>query len=284
MNSLNSESGQMLLIVVLVMVVALTVGLSVATRSITNVKISKQNEESQRAFQAAEAGLELNIRKALDGGLQIGSDTQFDNNSSFTVANPTPIQISSTVGDYLNSGDPVTQDRGIDVWLMEYDNYKKAGPTESFGPSNAGSKTVELSWQKNGVTQTCSSGDTRTSALEVWVLKGTNKTTQLQVEKYYYDPCATATGYNTLPTDTTGENTATDDFKYRSTLTVANGIALKVIPIYNPTKIYVEGNNLPSQGKIVTSEGKSGETVRKLEYTQFYPEFPTEMFYALLTQ
>ena len=49
----------MLLVVVLTMIVALTVGLSLASRTITNMKISKQNEESQRAFQAAEAGIEL---------------------------------------------------------------------------------------------------------------------------------------------------------------------------------------------------------------------------------
>jgi len=279
MEYVKSQSGQMLLIVVLVMVVALTVALSVASRSITNVKISKQNEESQRAFQAAEAGLELNIRIALESGLVVGGDSKFDNNSSFTVG--TPQLITYTTGGYLNIGDPVLQDRGIDVWLMEYDNYKSAGPSITLANSAPATRTVEISWQKNGGLN-CSSGATRSTALEVWVLRGTNKTDQLRVEKYFYDECP-GSHINTLPTTTNGYHTPTDDFKYRSTLTVANGIALKVIPIYNPTKMYVEGN-LPSQGKIISSEGKAGETVRKLEYTQFYPEFPTEMFYALLTQ
>ena len=56
------ERGQALLIVLLVMTVALTVGLSVATRTIVNVRITTQEEQSQRAFSAAEAGIEETLR------------------------------------------------------------------------------------------------------------------------------------------------------------------------------------------------------------------------------
>src|SRR5687767_6526323 len=54
----KSEKGQMLLVVVLTLIVALTVGLSLASRTVLNVRLSRQGEESQRAFQAAEAGVE----------------------------------------------------------------------------------------------------------------------------------------------------------------------------------------------------------------------------------
>jgi Tfp pilus assembly protein PilX len=57
-----SEKGQMLLIVVLIMVVALTVGLSIAARSLVNLKIATDDENSQRAFSAAEAGIERLIK------------------------------------------------------------------------------------------------------------------------------------------------------------------------------------------------------------------------------
>lgn len=59
----NSQ-GQILIVILLIMVVALAIGLSVATRSLTNLRVSTQSEFSQRAFSAAEAGIE----KALGSG------------------------------------------------------------------------------------------------------------------------------------------------------------------------------------------------------------------------
>ncbi len=52
------RSGQILILVLLIVVVALSVGLSVASRNITNLKTSTQTENSQRAFTAAEGGVE----------------------------------------------------------------------------------------------------------------------------------------------------------------------------------------------------------------------------------
>lgn len=52
------KSGQILILVLLVVVVALAVGLSVASRNLTNLKTSAQTEQSQRAFAAAEGGIE----------------------------------------------------------------------------------------------------------------------------------------------------------------------------------------------------------------------------------
>ena len=52
------KSGQILILVLLIVVVSLAVGLSVASRNLTNLKISTQAEESQRAFSAAEGGVE----------------------------------------------------------------------------------------------------------------------------------------------------------------------------------------------------------------------------------
>ena len=52
------EKGQAVLVVLLVMSVLLTLGLSVVSRSVTDVKISQQSQESARAFWTAQAGLE----------------------------------------------------------------------------------------------------------------------------------------------------------------------------------------------------------------------------------
>jgi len=54
----TGQSGQVALIVVLVMLVVGTIALSVASRSVLDVSISKQEENKIRAFSAAEAGIE----------------------------------------------------------------------------------------------------------------------------------------------------------------------------------------------------------------------------------
>lgn len=50
--------GQVLLITVLVLSIAVTIALSLIGRSVTDVSMSRNLEESARAFSAAEAGIE----------------------------------------------------------------------------------------------------------------------------------------------------------------------------------------------------------------------------------
>ena len=52
------KQGQILILVLLAVVVVLAIGLSVASRNITNLRTSTQTEQSQRAFTAAEGGVE----------------------------------------------------------------------------------------------------------------------------------------------------------------------------------------------------------------------------------
>src|SRR3990170_3028399 len=54
----NFQGGQALLIVLLAMAVMLTVVLSVASRSVTDVTVTTYEEDALRAFSAAEAGIE----------------------------------------------------------------------------------------------------------------------------------------------------------------------------------------------------------------------------------
>jgi type II secretory pathway pseudopilin PulG len=64
----RTQSGQILLITLLVLSVLTTVALALVSRSSTDVNISTQVEESQRAFSAAEAGIEEALRRNLAPG------------------------------------------------------------------------------------------------------------------------------------------------------------------------------------------------------------------------
>jgi len=60
---MKKDLGQIALGILLIMVVLLTVGLAVVSRSVTDIRISKETEESARAFSVAEAGIEEMLKR-----------------------------------------------------------------------------------------------------------------------------------------------------------------------------------------------------------------------------
>src|SRR3989344_6964006 len=90
----HSQSGQVGVIILLIMVVLLTLGVSLASRSSQQVYLSTQQAESTRVFNAAEAGIESALSASLefqgqtmDGTLDDFSGTGIDVNYSVTKVN-----------------------------------------------------------------------------------------------------------------------------------------------------------------------------------------------------
>ena len=75
-------------------------------------------------------------------------------------------------------------------------------------------------------------------------------------------------------------------FNYATSIPVLDGIIMRVIPVYNSTKIGVTSSvALPKQGTVVESVGESGETVRRVQYFSSNPQVPLEIFpYSILSQ
>src|SRR5258706_3825652 len=111
-----SEGGQVIMIVVLIMVVVLTVGLSLASRALVNVKNDVEEANSQKAFSAAEAGIEKAIKtqSGITAALNLG------NNSSISSVTYTSVAASQIL---LNNGSSVLQDDGADIWLSHFPDY-----------------------------------------------------------------------------------------------------------------------------------------------------------------
>ncbi|OGH11240.1 MAG: hypothetical protein A2857_06455 [Candidatus Levybacteria bacterium RIFCSPHIGHO2_01_FULL_36_15] len=285
----NTQSGQMLLVVVLVMVVALTVGLSVASRTITSLKISKQNEDSQRAFQAAETGIQEALQQ-LSGNHTVAGI--LDNQASFNAV------INQTSGNQLllNGGDDVTQDKGMDVWLSGYSPVMYANPIFS-----ATTGTITFYWGTAGqssCTQGGSAsaprGNTVRPALEILLLYQTPSNPQLR--KYLFDACNPVRFPGAQPASSTS-TTITDannpsvsvTFIYSANISINAALntafIAKVIPLYNSTKIGVASSiSLPGQGSFITSTGLFGDSSRKIQYFKPYPQLPAELFYAIIAQ
>ncbi len=267
----KQESGQILLLVVLIMVVILTVGLSVVTRSITSTHITKEEANSEQAFTAAEAGIEIALQ---------------NNNGSNGLQNlPNGAQYQTTVTPLTsatfitNNGNPVSKDEGVDVWLSDYPSY-----------ANQWNGTLTVYWgtsSANTCTTNAEAADTR-AALDILVISG--DTLSPQFNRYAVDPCfgrgGTGPGGNGFTTTVgSGATIKGQQFLYSYTLPTAitKGIIVRVTPLYGSTPIGIGGSvALNSQGLLISSTGVSSNTQRKIVTFKGYPKLPTELFQFVL--
>lgn len=260
--------GQALLMVVVAMVIVLTVSLSVATRSVVNVRTTNEEASSSAAFSAAEAGIEKYLNDQTPYTGQFGT-------ANISV-NSTPI--GGTTSFILNNGNPVLRDDGADVWLSTYPGYT----------SPYWSGTLRVYW--NSVTG-CSNPSS-TAAIEVLVISGpqANPIGTPSINRYVYGPCQGsrdgAAGNNfSAPTNSGGGTVSGVSFGNYSDISVAAanpGIIARIIPIYANTIVAVVsaggGAAFPQQGTLVSSTGTSGRASRKITIYQGYPKVPTEFF------
>lgn len=264
------QEGQALLIVVLIMVVTLTSALSIASRTITNVKTSAEEERSQRAFAAAEAGIEKSLKL---GGPQNGNFQS----SSFT-ADSSPMAGGSEF--LVNDGLPVEANEGVDIHLGNNPPSYTTGNTFT---------NFNVYW---GEGESCPN----IAAIEVVVVYAPkdNPTTK----RFVYDPCSRGNNFTSAIAVGAAYKPFNKSYPYR---TPSNGsevsfidlnsaaLLARIVPLYKTTKMAVTVKNaagvgsetLPSQGDLITSVGTSSETTRKIEVLQPYPKLPSEFFYVL---
>lgn len=111
------QSGQALLIVLLVMAVALSVVLSSVSRSVSDISITEVEESSSRAFSAAEAGIEEALLSPPSGG--VGTYTVGDATAEVIVG---PQDV--TGGGYRYPEKLENGDEAI-IWFVDHDNDEK---------------------------------------------------------------------------------------------------------------------------------------------------------------
>ena len=273
-SNLLNQKGQALLIVVLVMVVALTVTLSLVSRSVVDLKTSTDQADSQRALAAAEAGAEQVIKT--NASIGVGSNKKLDTTNY--SANIT--QVAGSAQFLVNGGNLIAKNEGAYIWLST-PTYNAAN---SFLDSWSGSLTIY--WGED------SSNPCNNAALEVVVLSGTKLSPILT--RYAFDPCsdrannAASGNHFTLVSASAKTTVGTKSFYYQKTIiSITNGFLVNVNPIYYSSYIGASGTNLPSQGSIITSSGTSGgssSVSRKITVFQGYPQLPAELFpYSILS-
>lgn len=276
----GKERGQVLLIVVLVLVIGLVVGLSVAARTITNLRISTEEENSQRAFSAAEAGIE----QLLNSGDSSIPPTDFDNKTQYSA---TSNSISGTQF-LINDGKTVFKDDGVDIWLVDHNadgslNYSSGWQS----PLITGNRNISFHW-----------GDSATgcneAAFEIIAITGSSAAPR--TTRYGVDPCNARRVSNKFSSaDNRPYSSAGQNFYFEYTITINNdvskGIVVRVIPLYASARVAIRACNnnglgggnctpLPSQGSRVESIGTdtTSNTARKIAVFQGFPKLPNEFF------
>ncbi len=261
--SSTHQSGQILLITLLVLSVALTVALSVIGRTTTDVSISSQIEESNRAFSAAEAGIEEALRLgAAPGGTLMLSQSN-------TTADVTATTVGTT--DTYDAG--VAQvGEAKTIWLIPHDPV--TGDPVYAGPGYGPSRTITVCWSNS-------------AALEITVYY--EKSGSIGIAKSGYDPTGSAIGYTAASAnigDICGEGTQLTD--YFTTIDFSSYAPdtlymMRIRPKYSQSLIRLKAQDpLPGLGNEFTSCGSSVPGVtRCIKAYQLYPEPPDLFDYVL---
>lgn len=276
----SAYKGQVLLITVLVLSIAVTIALSLIGRSVSDVSMSRNLEESARAFSAAEAGIEEALRTNIQ-----------QTNNSYTpgagyASNITII--GDSTGVYTLS--TITVGQADTVWLVEHNATNGIDFPPSYYYPNA---TIDICW----------SHATPTPALEIamYYKSGAN----YLVSRGAYDPDASLRPSNHFSTvtdyDNVSEGCGAMKNVYRHTVTIPTGVGItplfmRIRPYYGNATVTIAplgGSKLPKQGVEVTSIGctqitpsgcTEGGVTRKIVVRRQYPGPSTIFDYSLYSQ
>lgn len=249
------QSGQVVLITLLIMAVVLTIGMSIVSRSIVDVKTSQQTQESARAFWLAQGELEKAIRANAESG---GTNTDGDMTYAVTRSDLG----GSTIYTYPEI---VKADMPITVWFVNHNE-----EDGSIGNTFVNPGTVKICWGNDS---------SRKPAMEVTFVYNDGN---YKVVRYAYDPDPGTSNSNF--TLSPGSCTVgTDTYLYSSDFINVNGLAslyyakIKLINTDTGEPLAViTTNDIPSQGSCFESESVviASKITRRLTSCQLWSDTP----------
>jgi len=156
------------LVVMLISMVVLAIGLSVVSRSVTDVRISAQSQEAARAFWVAQGALEKAIR-ASAGGVGTTGDITYQVTKASLASRE-----SFVFSDLVSANSPEV------IWLVGHDG---SGEIDSSEYYQGGS--LDLYWGNEGTAS-----DTETTPAMAATLVYQTITGTFNSRKYAFDPYA----------------------------------------------------------------------------------------------
>lgn len=266
---MGMKSGQVLILVLLTVIVVLTIGLSVASRNITNLRTTTQTEQSQRAFTAAEGGVE-DVLSAIDTPSFAATYTDAETDDGDTQ--------SVQVGD-LNASVNVRAS-------ATYDGAVSLGDVLQVDLNGVGNnQKIQIEWGLNNTEEVDDTG--KVASLEITQIFNTSD----QIRKYFDSGRSGEThegGFST--SDGACLNPSTDFNKCVVVTTPPSGVPkiLRLKPFWANTtvRVYGSGFNLPVQiyDIISTAQSEIGVT-RSVQVTRSaLPRLPAVFDYVLFSE
>jgi len=239
--------GQVGLLLLVVMGIVVALVMSVASRSLSDTVLSRQERESSAAFAVAETGVEraLNILRTTPGSV---NNTRFD------------------VGGFVEGNYRVDSMTSYNLYVKELDvaQLDVAGFTGN----------LEISWTKDSPSENlpCGEGSGHLAAIEVVAISST------AVSRSYYNPYNCSPGSNNFAESNDG------GAEYRSTISynVSGFTAVRIKPIYSGATISVAGSSLPTQLYLIKSRAVGGDAQKEIEVTRGLNAPPAIFDFALM--
>ena len=302
----QTQSGQALLVILLSMAVILTLVLSVASSSITDVTVTTFEEDALRAFSAAEAGVEKALLSGVGSGGSVQVDPTSDPNLTYTstISNPAAGQDFAYPGE-LNAGESAT------FWFVERNN---SGNFICAGNCSSGPNLQRLCFGVHSPFYSAGEVpavvlsvyyDWNTAANTIGNLVSSQDFTHLKVARRGYDPVAARLPSNNFTNAQTSTCTiGGTNFGYRvnpalmlfsdmgipincrntdgclimaKVKVLYNDSTLSDDPIIQRERVAISkpsAGGLPAQGNQIESVGSAGDSTRKVNVFQAYPEPP----------
>lgn len=246
----TKESGQVAIIILLMMVVLLTVGLSLASRTTQDVFLSQQDAESTRVFNAAEVGLENALSTNFDS-IQGSEEIQIPD--SDTVAN---VITNTTIL-------PTTT---LETQVVE-------GAAVHLNLEGLSGSQVELSWAREN------SCDAAASIL-MSIYYSDGATTKVVHEAFAPGDCRSSDEFAVI---TTLAEPGSGYFRRTNVTIPTDALYARIRAVYNDTSIKVSGSGLSNQYYVIRSQADTtqGAESRTVEVGRTLSTAPLFMDYAL---
>jgi hypothetical protein len=249
------RSGQVGLILLIVMGVVIALAMSLASRSLSDTVLSRQEQESSVAFRLAESGIESALNSIRTGNLPSGSTVQTSGifSATYDVSSLTSYALFVREGEIAN---------------LDLEGSTISGP-------------LIISW-----TKTSDQGENKTTCAE----GSGNAPAALELVAIKTDATATFNYYNPYNCTVSGNQFSASDLgsdPYRSEISYIvppNTKYLRLRPIYSDATIAVAGTGISeTQLYVIQSAATGGDAKKEIEVKRGLEAPPSIFDFALFS-
>lgn len=252
----NLKNGQVGLVLLVIMGVVIALAMSVASRSLSDTVLSRQERESSAAFSVAETGVENALNSLSQGQVPDG-----------VVNLPLSLGIVSGQYEVLPS--------------TTYALFVREGETAHLDLSTF-VPTLNISWTRrvdsSEMPNNCDEGSgLAPAAIEVTAISGS------AVNRTYYNPYGCNPGPNGFSTSNDGGSTYLSTVSYAVPTIPSNATMIRVKPLYSGATILVTGTGLKDQLYLIQSKASGGDAQKEIEVRRGLDSPPSIFDYAVFS-